>query len=193
MLWEHNSTIVVMLTKLREMGRVSATTQTAHIVNMRRTRQAMTGVRRAAALRRSNINSFQPGSVTVAECNLPYQQSWNASGLKPACRCVSFVNKWSHSRNTHNSNVVRRIYSEELFRFYSLQTPLLFMIVWKSLNFRGVFQNETVAVRNIRTKEYQEVNSGMLGITLIGFVSLNRKISATLTSVFEAVAATVLA
>lgn len=27
MLWEHNSTIVVMLTKLREMGRVKPTTQ----------------------------------------------------------------------------------------------------------------------------------------------------------------------
>lgn len=107
MLWEHNSTIVVMLTKLREMGRVSTqTTQTARTVNMRCTCQAMTGVSQATALHCSNINSFQPWSVTVVECNLPYHHSWNASGLKPACYCVSFVNKWLHSKNTstlHNA------------------------------------------------------------------------------------------
>lgn len=98
MLWEHNSTIVVMLTKLREMGRVSTTTQTAHIVNMRCTCQAMAGVSQATALHCSNINSFQPWSVI--ERNPPYHHSWNASGLKPACYRVSFVNKWLHSKNT---------------------------------------------------------------------------------------------
>ena len=111
MLWEHNSTIVVMLTKLREMGRVIH----KHILYIYTCKviepaQGMiTNLAQFTLVTPSHclhINSFQPWTVTMVVSQLSYHHGWNVSWLKLPCECVRFFNKWLHSKRTDNSHTV---------------------------------------------------------------------------------------
>ena len=100
MLWEHNSTIVVMLTKLREMGRVTHTTHAASTPHVHRmipgTFWGMTKV--------SGKYYFIPRWTVTFARELPYRRGRNAPVLKLARCCVRFVRNWLHSKDAHSSH-----------------------------------------------------------------------------------------